>query len=86
MAHVAKYDNHEIEVKRFYLPEGEFTMFCPCCDKYVYIDLSGKYLSYPTIGAKEPLYFLCPHCEEGLEVDVELEMSLTIHDEKPRKQ
>ena len=85
MALVVKPDKHEFDVKRFYLPEFKVDVNCPHCDKRTIVDSSGLYLSYPSINKKQQIYILCKECDEHFEMDIELEMSITIHTENPRK-
>ena len=61
--------------KRTYLPLI-LKDACPECGHVVEVDLSDRYLSYPTIG--EPFYhaFLCGECDEQWSVTLILKVSL----------
>ena len=74
---------HEIQVKRFYLPvEVEIT--CPDCQAKLSKDFEQDYLSYPVTNKKESVYLYCDDCDGEFEFDVVLKLSLDI-DGKARK-
>jgi len=52
----------DIEVKRFYF-DGELSVDCPSCKKKLTRDFSQDYLSYPSFGGGEMLYFYCDECD-----------------------
>jgi len=53
----------KIEVKRFYTPGITISDTCPKCGKEV-THGGEEYFSYPTLGAKEMVYFYCGDCDE----------------------
>ena len=67
----------ELGVKRFYLPI-QIKRNCPNCDNQCVRDLSSDYLSYPTLNAKEQMYFYCEKCGTEFEIDVILQIGLQI--------
>jgi hypothetical protein len=68
----------EIDVKRLYLPGIKVKSQCEKCSTLVTMDLADEYMSNPSIGAPEPVYFYCDNCEHTWAVDVILKLSLKL--------
>lgn len=66
----------EIDVKRLYLNGVVFEEPCPQCGLKHREDLSQNYLSYPSVGVKEPLFFYCEDCDMEYSIDVILNISV----------
>ena len=64
----------EINVKRFYFP-CEIKSQCPECGAHASRDFSNNYLSYPTVGKPENVYFWC---DCGHEWEPQIILRLTV--------
>ena len=74
-----KVKNMELDIKRFYLPI-KFNKKCPNCGSKIEFNLSEDYISYPVVGESESLYGYCDNCEGEFNVDVKLNVSLSVND------
>jgi hypothetical protein len=74
---------HELSIKRFYLPVVVETV-CPHCQGQNKKDFEDEYLSYPVTNSKEAVFMECDHCEGEYEFDITLNLSIDF-DENSRK-
>jgi hypothetical protein len=71
---------HEISVKRLYLPI-EIEVKCSHCRAKLTKDFEVDYLSYPKTNKKEPIYLYCDYCDTESEFDATLTISLEVDTE-----
>ena len=50
----------ELSIKRFYFEGLEIISTCPKCKSEHHFN---GYVSYPSVGYKEKMYFYCPACD-----------------------
>lgn len=62
----ADHEGGELAIKRLYVPYV-FTATCPACNSSVTLAGNRALFSYPTLGAKESLYFTCNNGHEWVE-------------------
>jgi len=77
---IIKIKDHEIDVKRFYLP-AKFNVNCPHCGVKNKIDLMDRYLSFPITNKNELFTLECEECEGEFGFDIKLKMKLEIDTE-----
>lgn len=74
---IIPHDNAMELGKRTYLP---FIIKAPCpeCNKMCKVDLTKFPLEYPVIGEPNMVYFLCDKCDEDFQINVVLNITLTL--------
>ena len=76
-------EKDSLDIKRFYLEGLVLEDECPKCKSMMENDFGDEpgYLSYPTPGMPESVYFHCEDCDHEWEVKVVLDISLKLHGE-----
>jgi len=80
MAQITGNFNHEKlnDFKRLYLPGLEIKDTCNHCQKDVVISLSEHYPYNFKSDGSCTLSYLCPHCEEAKNLDIKMDLKLSV--------
>lgn len=86
---VGECTDHELDIKRLYLPGIIVKSACPKCGIRQEQDLDENYISSPTLGEVEEIYFSCDrevkdgkYCEGEWSVPIVLELKVRLATEE----